>query len=141
MHWLRDNGIGAEKEQEIPQWNHGTERAILDVVYHEGASGMVAMDVTVTDMTANAHGGQPWRHALARKERKKHTRYPGPELVPFVVDVRGRWGKEAEAWMKRVAKRLAAEQRTEAVRACRYEVSLALQAAVAEQLASCHGAR
>ena len=97
--------------------------------------------MAVTDITAGVQNGQAWRHALARKERKKHTRYPGPELVPFVVDVRGRWGREAEAWMRRVAKRVPADHRGEAVRACRYEVSLALQAAVAEQLASCHGAR
>ena len=102
---------------------------------------MVATDVTVTNIASGVEGGNAWRHTLARKERKKHLRYPGPELVPFCVDVRGRWGREAEAWLRRAVRRSPAEQRSEQIRACRYAVSFALQVAVAEQLCSCHGAR
>ena len=103
---------------------------------------MVAVDVSVTDMAAKAaEGGNAWRHALARRERRKHNRYPGPELVPFVLDVRGRWGQEAEAWLRRVLRRTAAPaDRAEQADACRYAVAAALQAACAEQIASAHGA-
>ena len=33
-----------------------------------------------------------------RKEKETHTRYPGPRLHPFIMDVRGRWGRSAHAF-------------------------------------------
>ena len=132
--------MGAEKEQEVPRWTTDEEKAVLDVVYSEGAAGLVALDVSVTNLvTKAARGGGAWRHALARRERKKHQRYPGPELVPFVMDVRGRWGREAEAWLRRAVRRCPAEERADKARECRYAVAVALQEHCAEQLGTCHG--
>ena len=111
------------------------------MVYVEQAFGIVAVDVSVTDISTPAVGdGQAWRYLIARRERRKHARYPGPELVPFVVDVRGRWGREAEAWLKRTAKRYAGEEGVKAqMRTCRYAVGTALQVSCAEQLACASG--
>lgn len=34
--WLRERGVAAEREQEVPRWHRADERAVLDVVYQEG---------------------------------------------------------------------------------------------------------
>eukprot|EP00974_Lingulodinium_polyedra_P047851 4594375-Lingulodinium_polyedra.AAC.1 len=36
---------------------------------------------------------------MERRGRAQHRRYPGTQLVFFVVDARGRRGREAEAWL------------------------------------------
>ena len=71
---------------------------------------------------------------LERRERAKHTRYPGPGLFAFVLDVRGRWGKEAHSFCQAALAVLPREQRPDALARCRRLVSRALQMAVADQL-------
>ena len=72
--------------------------------------------------------------ATERREKQKHQRWPGAGLYPFVLDVRGRWGKEARAFMMATVGNLPKDERTEAVKRCRRMVPVALQTRVAEQL-------
>ena len=84
---------------------------------------------------AIAQSARPFEAALQRRERLKHRRYPFPGLVPFVLDVNGRWGAEAETWLRRVVGELPDAERNAARCALRSGVSLALQSQVAEQVA------
>ena len=79
------------------------------------------------------HKGLAAQVRLERHERKKHTRYPGPRLIPFVLDVRGLWGKEAFAWAHAMVRRQPKAERAAALQDLRWRVSHALQLAVAEQ--------
>ena len=139
--WLVTQGISAEIEQDIPEWGRADEGAVLDVVYRDGAAGRVCIDVSITDGAQIARQGRPWRFVLERRERLKHTRYPGPGLRPFVVDVGGRWGREAVAWLRQVVRKLPEEDRSQAAQSCRSAVAMALQSQCAEQVCSAHSAR
>ena len=138
--WLGEVGVSAETEQEVAEWHRQDSRAVLDVVYHDGVAGRVRMDVTVTDGAELARRGRPWRHTLERRERRKHLRYPGPSLRPFVVDVGGRWGREALAWLRQVLRRLPPDARSLAAQRCRAAVAVALQGECAEQVCRAFGA-
>jgi len=136
--WLESIGVKADTEQEIPEWNQPDARAVLDIVYRDGASGRVCMDVSITDGAELARRGRPWRHVLERRERRKHRRYPGPGLRPFVIDVGGRWGREALAWLRQVLRRVPKDERGEAARNCRAGVAAALQTQCAVQFCTAH---
>ena len=56
-------------------------------------------------------------------------------MVPFVLDINGRWGAEAETWLRRVISELPEADRNAARCSLRSVVSLALQSQVAEQVA------
>ena len=96
------------------------------------------MDVSITDGAELARRRRPWRYALERRGRKKHRRYPGPGFRPFVVDVGGRWGREALAWLRRVLRRAERGERGEAARNCRAVVAAALQTQCVVQLCTAH---
>ena len=115
----------------MPDWDTPRERAVLDVAYMDSVRGPWFLDVAV--LAAHSHRGVPAQTRLERHERKKHVRYPGPHLIPFVVDVRGRWGKEAQAWARAMILRLPSEDRALAMQELRWRISRALQIAVAEQ--------
>jgi len=136
--WLASIGVKADTEQEIPEWNQPDARAVLDIAYRDGASGRVCMDVSITDGAELARRGRPWRHVLERRERRKHRRYPGPGLRPFVIDVGGRWGREALAWLRQVLRRVPKDERGEAARNCRAGVAAALQTQCAVQFCTAH---
>ena len=92
--WLEDIGRHPKKEQDIPHWDTASERARLDIVLSDPRLGEVCIDVSV--VTTVTHGaGRGALRGIERRERKKHLRYPGRGLFPFVLDVRGRWGREA----------------------------------------------
>ena len=55
--------------------------------------------------------------------------------MPFVLDVNGRWGAEAETWLRRVLGELPEPERNAARCSLRAAVSRALQSQVAEQVA------
>ena len=74
---------------------------------------------------------------IERREKRKHVRYPGRGLYPFVVDIRGKWGKEAHAFIKNIVGALPKDKRQEAIRKCRWGVAMALQTGVSNQI---HGA-
>ena len=129
--WLRSQGIGANTEQAVPDWHTVREQAILDVAYFDSRHGERFLDVAV--LAAHTHKGLAAQIRLERHERKKHTRYPGARLIPFVLDVRGRWGKEACAWARAMVRRLPKIDRAPTLQDLRWRVSPALQLAVAEQ--------
>ena len=74
--------------------------------------------------------------AIERRERRKHRRYPGTGMYPFVLDVRGRWGREAHAFVQSMAGSLPKAQRAAAIRNCRRLISVALQNGIANQFHS-----
>ena len=136
--WLRDHGHQALMEQTLPEWEssqHGA--AVLDVVYFAGLHGRTCLDITLVDTSAVAgsNGGRPYVSTLQRRERMKHLRYPHPGLVPFVLDVNGRWGQEAETWLRRVLGDLPEAERNEARCSLRAAVARGLHSQVAEQVA------
>ena len=75
-------------------------------------------------------------HAIERREHKKHTDYPGAGLYPFVVDTRGRWGKEAHAFIHLAVRSLEPADRTKAIHECKQMVSRALLSTTADQMLS-----
>ena len=137
VQWLRGVGHRAQIEQTIPEWHseqHG--EAVLDIVYHRGLHGRVCLDVSLVHSAAEAAWhGRSFKAALQRRERVKHRRYPFPGLVPFVLDVNGRWGMEAETWLRRVLGDLPDSERSTARVSLRSAVARALHSQVAEQVA------
>ena len=131
--WLSDLEFKCKKEQLIPKWNTEATQAILDIVYTDRRGKEIAIDISVVD---GADGKAPAKYAITRRERLKHRRYPGSELVPFVIDCRGRWGKEALDYVTFICKDMVEEERYAQVRKTRTLVSHALQKAVAEQILS-----
>ena len=134
--WLREIGHHAQVEQVIQEW-HSEEagEAVLDVVYHRGVHGRVCLDISLVNSAAEAASGRPFKATLQRRERAKHRRCPFQGLVPFVLDVNGRWGNEAETWLRRVVSELPEVERNPARVALRSSVALALHGQVAEQIA------
>ena len=88
----------------------------------------------VTTVTQGA--GRGALRGIERRERKKHLRYPGRGLYPFVLDVRGKWGREAHAFVQAMVGSLPKDRRAEAVRSCRRAIAVALQTGVANQIHS-----
>ena len=110
-------------------------RALLDVALTHPQHGQIFVDVSVVDAAfTNAPRDHWW--ALARRERAKHNRYPGNGLYPFVLDARGRWGREADAFVRTILNMIPQEQHSRAIQRCRSLVSRALQMAVADALLS-----
>ena len=126
--WIRDHlGVAALTEQVIPEWWQRDEGdARLDVVY-TGRSGRLCLDVSLVDSVHAALHGAGAAATRARRERAKHVRYPSKELVPFVVDLNGRWGHEAETWLRKALLALPAEDRVEARRNLRGTIARTLQ--------------
>ncbi len=129
--WLQSVGIGTATEQVVPAWSRDNEEARLDIAYHDQREGPMYLDVSVVASAQRAPDGHG--RLLSRRERAKHQRYPGRNLIPFVLDVRGRWGMEARAWLKTMVGSMDEDRRSEALQSCRWLVSQALQASVAEQ--------
>ena len=127
--------INARTEQEVTKWNTPEENAILDIVYRCPRLGEIAVDISVVDSVFSGASSQA-SNQLHRREQAKHRRYPGPGLFAFVVDTRGRWAKEATAFVQTVISKLDPPERLEALRQCRRTVSFALQSSIAEQLMS-----
>ena len=87
--WLEGIGRSPHKEQEIPRWNTASERARLDIVLSDPRLGEVCVDVSVVT-TVTQGAGRGALRGLERRERRKHLRYPGRGLYPFVLDIRGK---------------------------------------------------
>ena len=123
------------KEQVIEGWETGDGQAVLDVVYHLGARGRTCLDVSLVDAANVARTGRNYKYVLRRREREKHLRYPHAGPVPFVLDNRGRWGAEAETWLRQVLSEVPEEERNDARRQLRATIAHALQGQIAEQVA------
>ena len=107
--------------------------AILDIVFIDRRGKQLSIDVAIVD---GADGRAPAKHAITRREREKHRRYPGSDMIPFVLDCRGRWGKEALDFVTYMCKDLPEDGLLLQVRKIRSLVSFALQKSVAEQIIS-----
>lgn len=131
--WLQSLKLPVAREQAVPRWHREGEQAILDLVYRDPRLGDMCVDVSIVD---SAYIGAPRSApmALQRREVAKHRRYPGHGLVPFVMDTRGRWGREAVAWVQNVTSGFPDAERLEAVRQCRIQLGRALQLTVADQV-------
>jgi len=138
--WMQTIEIAPRKEQNVPEWDTPEERAVLDLVYRNPTGVIEYLDVSV--IAAATRTSASAAQLLARREQKKHKRYPGENLIPFVVDIRGKWGREAIAWSKGMLRPLMPEERAEAAHRLRWEVAKAVSMAVGEQvLTSMHGVR
>ena len=123
-------------EQVIQEWHSEQDgEAVLDVVYHRGLHGRVCLDVSLVNCAAEAANGRAFKATLQRRERTKHRRYPFPGLAPFVMDLNGRWGAEAETWLRRTPGELPESERNAARVSLRSSVARALHGQVAEQIA------
>lgn len=70
----------------------------------------------------------------------KYRRYPGPNMVPLVLDARGRWGVEAQVWARGIARSIAAHT-GKALADLRWRISQALKVTVAGQCYRASGTR
>ena len=135
--WLTELGVDVLREQVITQWidPRTGSHAILDLVYIDSRLGRVCVDVSICDSVFDHHSTGS-HQALTRRERKKHTDYPGQGLYAFVLDTRGRWGREARAWVNLAVRHLSGSDRPAAIRSCRQQVSSALLSCTADQMLS-----
>ena len=132
--WLKELGFRVELELEVPEWQGDNgEAARLDVCYWAGGRTQY-VDTTVVTSGTKTPGALV---VLERRERTKHRKYPGPSMIPFVADARGRWGVEAKAWARGICKGLPADQKGEQWAKLQWVVARALQEGVAEQVYSC----
>ena len=109
----------------------------MDVIF-QGAAGLVYIDVAITEAAFSAGNTLTQRAsqdgaAAAQKEDDKRKRYPGPDLVPFVVEAGGRLGESAEALIRSVAPKDPVE-RASAIAAAKRSLSSPLQLGNAEAL-------
>jgi len=138
--WMTAHGFAARKEQCVPAWDTDKKRAILDVACRTPDGQNEFVDVSV--VAAATRTGVSAAQLLSRREKHKHVRYPGEHLIPFVMDIRGKWGREAIAWAKGLIRPLGPVERAEAAWRLRWAVAKALHIAVGEQvLTSMHGVR
>ena len=85
------------------EYTENNERRWIDVSIRHAAAG------TNDDV---ARAARKKGEAARRGERCKHDRYPGTQLTAFVVEVHGRFGGEAQQWIRQQALRLPAEDQT-----------------------------
>ncbi len=120
--------------------NGELQLARLDVAFDNALGKRVYVDVAVTDAgTVDLHELRQRAAAdgaaALRKEDRKRLRYPGPELLPFVVEALGRPGGSAMSFLKEVAPK-SLEERAKALGAARQSLSALLQMGNAELLMS-----
>ena len=134
-------------DQGVHTWDRATRRrssansaehAVLDIEFTD-TNGRCWIDVSVRhpaagDASALRAASRKDGEASRRAERAKHDRYPGPQLVPFVVETPGRIGAEARFWLLAQARALPDDtQQAELARAYK-AISCAVQSDVAKQL-------
>ena len=131
-------------EQYVPRWdrhrNGQLERARLDVVYDNVHGRPVYVDVAITDAyTQDAHKMRQRAaedgKAAAHKEDRKRVRYPGPDLVPFVVESLGRLGDGTQSLLRALAPS-DPERRSRVLGAARQTLSVLVQMGNAELVLS-----
>ena len=114
----------------MPAWDTPRERAILDIAYNDAVAGRRYIDLAIIAGSTHVNVAPDVR--LARHEKYKHRRYPGPALIPFVVDVRGAWGAEALAWLKDIKPQLRVADKDAAIAALKYRLAAFIQSSVAD---------
>ena len=104
----------------------------MDVAYHDVVQGCRYVDLAI--LAGSTHVNVAPDVRVARHEQVKHKRYPGPALVPFVVDVRGTWGVEALAWLKDVKPQLQVPNKEAAAAVLKYRLAASIQSSVADAI-------
>ena len=99
--WLGELGFKWKMEQMATEYETPEHRARLDLWYADAQWGHTWIDVSLC--ASHAHDGVSVKQRFLRREQAKHARYRGGSLVPFVLDPRGSWGREALAWMQHIA--------------------------------------
>ena len=132
--WLQEYGFAASKEQRVIQWCTEEREARLDVTVSPNGRN-IHLDVSCVDSAQECvdSGSQ---HAIERRERAKHQRYPGPALTAFVMDTRGAWGREARAFLQNLLRYLPQDTHATARLRCRQLISRALHSVTADQMLS-----
>ena len=128
--WMRDVGIPVQTEQAVPAWDKPGERAKLDIAYFDAQGTQRFLDLAI--IASRAHASVAPDVRLERHERYKHRRYPGPALVPFVIDVRGAWGSEAQAWLKTIKPQLLVDDKNTAISVLKWRLAACIQISVAD---------
>ena len=101
------------------------------------------IDISVTDAVSNCPVRTTSRSntnatAATEREQQKRARYQhDPRLIPFVLEVGGRWGPTAEAWVKSIAPTDPTERAT-TLSQLRYELSTSLQRSNADMIITAH---
>ena len=101
------------------------------------------IDISVTDAVSNCPVRTTSRSnnnstAAMEREQQKRARYQhDPRLIPFVLEVGGRWGPTAEAWIKTLAPTDPTERST-ALAQLRYELSTSLQRSNPDMIITAH---
>jgi hypothetical protein len=132
-------------EQFVPTWDKVREdgtilRARLDVVFQDTQARTAYADIAIVAASSVCSSLKRARAArdgaaAARAEDGKRMRYPGPNLVPFVIELLGRPGADAIALLRSFAPRDPME-RSEALGKAWQALSVQIQIAHAEQLLS-----
>ena len=130
--WLGECGFAWKTEQAAAEYDTPERRARLDLWYADPFKGHTWVDVTIC--ASAAHDGVSVQQRFARREKDKHDRYAGGELIPFALDPRGSWGPEARAWIQHILGQLPEGSRGEARARVRWGVAQALQLTVGEQI-------
>ena len=137
-------GREALTEQFVPQWDRYRdgilERARLDVVYDNVQGRRVHVDVAIVEAsTANLHDQRQRAAkdgvAASSHEDTKRRRYPGPSLVPFVMESMGRLGEGTDAMLRALVPSDHPE-RAKVLCAARQSLSVLLQMGNAELILS-----
>jgi len=140
-------------EQRVPAWDRPRqrprpgedplERAILDIEYTDGNERRW-IDVSVRHPAAGtdadrARAARKPGEAARRAERTKHERYPGEQLTAFAVELPGRLGAEAKAWLKQQVRRLPSDTQTHELNRAYKALSCSVQSWMARQLRAASG--
>jgi hypothetical protein len=137
-------GKPALTEQLVPNWNRQKnghlKLARLDVALDTAQGKRVYIDVAITEAaTSDAHELRQRAAgdgvAASRKEDHKRVKYPGPELLPFVVEALGRCGSSANSFLKAMAPK-SLDDRSKALGSARQSLSVLVQTGMAELLLS-----
>ena len=144
--WIAEqSGQVVSTEQYVPRWELVEEdgnivRARLDVVFQDNQARTVYADVAIvaastvclpTRRARAARNGE----AAAKAEDGMRLRYPGPNLMPFVVELLGRPGQDAISLLRSFAPTDPGE-RSEVLGKAWQTLSVLIQTAHAEQLLS-----
>ena len=144
--WIAaQTGRPTSLEQFVPRWDRleddgSVTRARLDVAFLDTQARSMYADVAIVAASSICPATQRARAArdgaaAARAEDGKRLRYPGPSLVPFVIEVLGKPGKDAVSLLHAFAPR-DPEEGSRVLGAAWQTVSMLAQTAHAEQLLS-----
>ena len=114
--WLKQKcGAHVSLEQWLPHLDQPRPdgrvvRARLDVVFVDSDGTQHIVDISVADALVSDTSGELTRRAahdfanVADREREKPRRYPGPNIIAFVLDTQGRLGREAQTFLRYVTR-------------------------------------